>query len=96
MRAHPELIGGEGQADTDLMRALTGWIAKGGAEGLMCAAGPDGLGVALKVEDGSHRAMRPALHAFFGRVGLELPDEFARVPVRNAHGEGVGEVVNVR
>jgi L-asparaginase II len=75
------------------MRALPGWIAKGGAEGLMCAAGPDGLGVALKVEDGSHRSMRPALKAFFGRLGLELTDEFARVPVRNSHGEDVGEVV---
>ena len=95
MRAHPELVGGAGQADTELMRALPGWIAKGGAEGLMCAAGPDGLGVALKVEDGSHRPMRPALHAFLGRIGLELPDEFARVPVRNSHGEDVGEVVCV-
>ena len=95
MRAHPELIGGAGQADTDLMRALTGWIAKGGAEGLMCAAGPDGLGVALKAEDGSHRPTRPALHAFFRLLGLELPGEFARVPVRNAHGEDVGEVVSV-
>jgi L-asparaginase II len=90
MQAHPELIGGAGQADTELMRALPGWIAKGGAEGLMCAAGPDGLGVALKVEDGSNRAIRPALHAFVGRLGLELPDGFARVPVRNAHGEDVG------
>jgi L-asparaginase II len=90
MQAHPELIGGAGQADTELMRALPGWIAKGGAEGLMCAAGPDGLGVALKVEDGSNRAIRPALHAFLGRLGLELPDGFARVPVRNAHGEDVG------
>ena len=95
MRAHPELIGGAGQADTELMRALTGWIAKGGAEGLMCAVGADGLGVALKVEDGSHRPMRPAMHSFFGRIGLELPDEFARVPVRNAHGEDVGEVMSV-
>jgi len=95
MRVHPELIGGAGQADTELMRALPGWIAKGGAEGLMCAAGTDGLGVALKVEDGSNRPMRPALHAFLGRLGLDLPDEFARVPVRNAHGEDVGEVVSV-
>jgi L-asparaginase II len=95
MRSHPELIGGAGQADTELMRALPGWIAKGGAEGLMCASGPDGLGVALKVEDGSHRPTRPALYAFLGRLGLDLPDDFARVPVRNAHGEDVGEVVSV-
>jgi L-asparaginase II len=93
MRAHPELIGGAGQADTELMRALPGWIAKGGAEGLMCAAG-DGLSVAVKVEDGINRGMKPALHAVFGRLGLDLPAEFARVPVRNAHGEEVGEIVS--
>ena len=33
-----------------LMRTLDGWVAKGGAEGLMCACSPDGLGVALKVD----------------------------------------------
>ena len=93
MQAHPELIGGSGQTDTELMRALPGWIAKGGAEGLMCAAGPDGLGVALKSEDGTSRPHRPALHALLGRLEVELPDEFASVPVLNAHGETVGEIV---
>ena len=96
MRAHPELVGGAGQTDTELMRVAPGWAAKGGAEGLICAAGPHGLGVALKSEDGSGRAHRPALHAFLGLVGLELPDEFARVAVVNAHGEDVGEIVSVR
>ena len=96
MRAHPELVGGAGQYDTELMQALEGWIAKAGAEGLVCAAGPDGLGVALKAEDGANRAHRPALHAFLGRLGLELPEEFARVAVQNAHGEAVGEIVSVR
>jgi L-asparaginase II len=95
MRAHPELIGGAGQTDTELMRALPGWLAKGGAEGLMCAAGPDGLGVALKSEDGTSRVHRPALHAFLAGFGAELPAEFASVPVTNAHGETVGELVTV-
>src|SRR5262245_20567170 len=30
MRAHPELVGGEGSLDTALMHALPGWLAKGG------------------------------------------------------------------
>jgi L-asparaginase II len=94
MRAHPELVGGAGQTDTELMRVLPGWIAKGGAEGLLCAASPDGLGVALKSEDGIGRGQRPALAAFLRPFGLELPDDFARVPVRNAHGEVVGEIVS--
>lgn len=94
MRARPELVGGNGQTDTELMRALPGWIAKGGAEGLLCAASPDGLGVAVKSEDGIGRGQRPALAAFLRPLGLELPEDFARVPVRNAHGEVVGEIVS--
>jgi L-asparaginase II len=93
MRAHPELVGGPGRPDTELMRALDGWFAKGGAEGLICAAGPDGLGVAVKVEDGGTRAQKPALHAFLGRVGHDLPENFARVDLRNAHDDVVGEIV---
>jgi L-asparaginase len=88
MCAHPELIGGDGATDTDLMRARPGWIAKAGAEGLMCAASPDGLGVALKAEDGGQRALRPALAAFLG-----LGEGFGAVPVENTHGEVVGEIV---
>ena len=42
MRAHPELIRGERAADTMLMRALPGWIAKGGAEGSDVRARPAG------------------------------------------------------
>jgi L-asparaginase II len=92
MRAQPQLVGGAGQPDTELMRALPGWLAKGGAEALFCAAGPDGLGVALKTQDGGYRALRPAIAAFFARLGYELGDAFARVPVRNSRGEEVGEI----
>ena len=92
MEARPELVGGEGSTDTALMRALPGWIAKGGAEGLFCAAGPDGLGIALKSEDGNSRAHPPALHRFLDGLGFELPPQFERVTVRNSRGEEVGEV----
>jgi L-asparaginase len=87
MRAHPELIGYDGATDTELMRRLPGWIAKGGAEGLLCAASPDGRGVVLKAEDGNQRALRPALASFLG-----LDEGFAVVPVENSHGETVGEI----
>src|SRR5205823_2600341 len=92
MRAHPQLVGGAGQPDTELMRALPGWIAKGGAEALFCAAGPDGLGIALKIQDGGYRALRPAIAAFLARLGHELDNGFERVPVRNSCGEKVGEL----
>jgi len=88
MRARPELVGASEDApDTDLMRVRPGWIAKGGAEGLFCAASAEGRGAALKVEDGSYRAIRPALGRVFGVA------DFERVPVTNSRGEVVGEMV---
>jgi L-asparaginase II len=92
MRARPQLVGGAGQPDTELMRALPGWTAKIGAEGLFCAAGPGGLGVALKSQDGGYRALRPAIAALLARIGHELDSGFERVPVRNSRGEQVGEL----
>jgi L-asparaginase II len=91
MRAWPDLIRGPEATDTRLMKALPGWIAKGGAEGLLCAAGPDGLAVALKSEDGAGRALGPAAAAFLARLGFEVPD-LEVVPVENSLGERVGEV----
>jgi L-asparaginase II len=95
MRARPDLVGGPDGADFLLMRAVPGWLAKGGAEGLLCAAGSDGLGVALKTEDGTSRAHAPALATFLGALGLDLLD-LAAVPVVNSRGERVGEIVTVR
>jgi L-asparaginase II len=87
MRARPELVGGSAHAtDTDLMRLRDGWIAKGGAEGLFCAAHEDGRGIALKVEDGASRAIRPALAVVLGI------DEFRETPVRSSLGEVVGSI----
>jgi L-asparaginase II len=90
MRAFPDLIRGPGATDTRLMKALPGWIAKAGAEGLLCAAGA-GVGVALKAEDGNGRALGPAAQAFLARLGLELGD-LAVLPVENSRGERVGEI----
>ncbi len=85
MRAHPVLVGGEGATDTVLMQTQPGIVAKGGADGLLCAGGR-GLGLALKVTDGNGRALRPALAALAEGVGLALPD-FKEVSLPNRHGE---------
>jgi L-asparaginase II len=94
MRAHPELMLGPVPLDTNLMQAQPGWIAKGGAEALLCAASSDGLGVALKVEDGSARALRPALGAFLEQLGLE-PGPFGTVELRNSRDDLVGSVERI-
>jgi L-asparaginase II len=91
MRARPDLVGGPDGADYLLMRDAPGWLAKGGAEALLCAAGPDGVGVAIKTEDGAARAHAPALAAFLEPLGVELP-ELATRPVLNTRGELVGEI----
>jgi L-asparaginase len=65
MLAHPELVAGEGRFDTELMRLGLGQvISKGGAEGIQCLSRVgEGLGVAIKVEDGASRAKHAvALH----------------------------------
>jgi L-asparaginase II len=95
MRTRPELVGGPDGADFVLMRDAAGWLAKGGAEGLLCAAAPDGTGVALKAADGASRAVGPALATFLARLGVDVP-ELAVLPVTNTRGERVGEVASRR
>jgi L-asparaginase II len=90
MRSYPELIRGPGALDTNLMQALPGWTAKGGAEGLFCAASPEGLGVALKVEDGTHRALQPAVGSFLDLDG----QAFGPARVTNSRDEVVGVVTS--
>ncbi len=92
MRAYPDLIRGPSATDTRLMKALPGWIAKGGAEGLLCAAGGGGVGIAVKAEDGNGRALGPAVRSFLARLGHELGD-LAVLPLENSRGERVGEIV---
>jgi L-asparaginase II len=90
MRARPELVRGDGAPDTELMRLGDGWVAKGGAEGLLCAA-RDGVGVALKAEDGGQRPLRSALAAVLTDLGHQA-GELGHVPVANSRGEVVGEL----
>jgi L-asparaginase II len=99
MGAHPYLVGGRDRVDTAVMQAVPGVVVKGGAEGLLCAAVLGvGLGVAVKVRDGSPRAAGPALIRALRALGA-LDEEdvdrlgaFARPPVLGG-GRPVGEVV---
>jgi L-asparaginase len=87
MRAHPALVEGPGSAATEVMQAVPGSVAKGGAEGVLCIGLGDGSALALKSEDGSSRGLLPAAGLL-----LDLPD--LRVStIRNSRGEAVGEVI---
>jgi L-asparaginase II len=72
MVKHPELVAGEMQACTDLMRAMDGKVAvKTGAEGVFAAILPEqGIGVALKIEDGATRASECVMAALLVRLGV--------------------------
>ena len=91
MRARPEMLRGPVASDVLLMRELDGWVAKGGAEGLLCASSRDGLGLALKVADGAFRAIRPALAAFLAGLGIDT-GSLGIVTVENSRGEVVGTI----
>jgi L-asparaginase len=86
MIANPDLVEGPGWAATEVMHALPGTVAKGGAEGLLCVGLPDGTGIAFKVEDGATRAVLPAAARFLG-----LP-ELTESPIENSRGDLVGRL----
>ena len=76
MREHPLLVAGEGRACSELMAAMDGKVAtKTGAEGVYTAILPEqGLGVALKIEDGGTRGSEAAMAAILVRLGVLSPD----------------------
>lgn len=100
MANEPWYVAGTGRFDTDLMRATRGRIVgKAGAEAVHCDALLDaGLGVALKVVDGSRRAAAPATIAILDSLRVLEPaarvalEPHARAAVKNVAGRIVGEV----
>jgi L-asparaginase II len=93
VRAHPWHVAGTGRTDTELMRAVPGLLAKGGADGVEVAAVP-GLGaVALKLDDGGDRGREPALMAALRLLGVPA-DPLARWALTPVTGgdDVVGEV----
>ena len=95
MRAYPELVAFEGAIDTELMRAVPGLVAKIGAEGVLAVGLADGRGLALKVRDGSLRAVPPAGVALVrSELGLAapVPEALVAAPIVNSRGVRVGEL----
>jgi L-asparaginase II len=95
MTLHPELIAGEGRPCTEMMRAHPGRVVtKVGAEGVYSALlVREGLGVALKVEDGHSLASALAIAAVLAELGLKpQPAWLLTKPITNSRGETVGEM----
>ena len=68
--AAPDLVAGDGRFDTIVMRGLGELaFAKGGAEGVHCAALPAlGIGIAVKVDDGTKRGAEMVLAVLLAKL----------------------------
>ena len=86
MLKHPELVAGEGKADTELMRAMKGRaVIKTGAEAVYVAILPEKrMGVALKIMDGTTRASECAIAALLVHLGVLEADHPATRQFMNA------------
>ena len=78
-RAKPTHVFGEGRVDTSITAECRGEVfVKSGAEGVMAASIPAlGYGLAVKIDDGAHRAAQQSWQNFFCRcsrspVSLQL------------------------
>ena len=80
--------------------AETGLVAKSGAEGVFVAAEPDGTAVAVRVLDGSQRALAPVALSLLmqhGALGLEVGERVTAAVSEEVFGgdEIVGELYSV-
>jgi len=75
MTSHPEMVGGPDAFDTRLMELTDGeLVSKSGAEGIQCIGRVgEGLGVAIKVVDGSKRAKYATAIFTLRQMGWILP-----------------------
>ena len=102
MQEHPELVAGPGRLDALLMRAIPSAVTKAGAEAVHAVGLVDrGVGIAVKVEDGSRRALGPAVVSVLEALGVlgeaerRALAQHAGEPLRNAAGLEVGSIHGV-
>ena len=96
----PLYIAGHGSVVSELNEITKGSVlAKTGAEGIVTAALPErGLGIAVKIADGSSRARSVALLAILDHLGALSDEEkhqlqaHIRPTIVNSRGLAVGEI----
>ncbi len=100
MTRYPELVSGTGRNDLAFMQTGAGdWVAKIGADGVqVIGVRSAGLGIAIKVADGSMRALYTAAVAVLQQLGLVAAPErsplapWLRPQLTNFMGLRTGEV----
>ncbi len=91
MTSHPELVGGDGLFDSELMkRGHSQIISKGGSEGIQCIGRlGEGIGLAIKVEDGSKRAKHAVAIHILRQLEWMTPtalEELDKITIQNKPG----------
>ncbi|MET3292985.1 UNVERIFIED_CONTAM: L-asparaginase II [Brevibacillus sp. OAP136] len=100
MTANPKMVGGTGAFCTDLMTTMKGSVVgKVGAEGVYCMALRDrGIGIAIKIFDGSERGLYPVAMEVLDQLGVLSEEQklalkaYHTPEVRNRQNEVVGSV----
>ncbi|KKE77903.1 asparaginase [Bacilli bacterium] len=100
MMAHPRLVAGKDRFDTDVMKVLKGkLVSKMGAEGMQgIGLVEEGLGIAIKVEDGNDRGAYVAAMKVLEQLNIldkkmvERLLKYEKEPIFNTVGEKVGEI----
>jgi L-asparaginase II len=95
--AHPWHVAGTGRFCTEIMMRLRACaFVKTGAEGVYCAALPEqGLGIAVKCDDGAGRAAEVMMAAMLARflpasIDALALEQFIRPVLQNWNGTAVG------
>ena len=70
-RTFPELVAGENRSTTRLMRSVEGLFLKEGAEGVDVGSLPDGRSFAVKISDGSSRALELVVGAVLSAFNIK-------------------------
>jgi len=70
-RAFPEMVGGAGRHNTEMMQEVSGLFMKDGAEAVNVSSLSDGRTFVFKVSDGSLRAFRTIVHACLKDFGID-------------------------
>ena len=72
-RTFPEMVGGVGRHNTEMMQQVPGLFMKDGAEAVNVCSLADGRAFVFKVSDGSLRAFRTIVHACLKDFGIDTP-----------------------
>ena len=100
MTQHPFYVAGTDRFDTVLMEVTGGKVvAKVGSEGVYCLGIVDqGIGLALKIEDGNFRAIGPAVIQVLKKLGYLNDTEFKQLEhfwrpiLKNHRGDEIGHL----